>query len=1256
MILKNYDEYFFTKETPSILNNLLFIQKFLFNSTFLRKNNYLDKIFFRYFPIYSKYSRLKICYCGYFLKKKITDLDYCKKFYKTKYFSLYIRIKFLFFYNEKNKNFISKLIYKNIYFCDIPIMTNNCSFLINGIERTIVSQLYKNPSISIERIKNYDVIRVIPLYGIWLEFYRDKYRNISLSLNNSKKIPIFYFLILINFPLSYLIKLFSFYSYLLLKDGKIYILFYKGIYKLSKRYKKSNLNKINKKYYLEIKSFLYKYIYYIDAYKKNIFLNLEKNFNIFLKKYKNFNGLIKCIITKNCNKIFVSCIENYYNLNIIKEFYNISGISKTSSFNNFLLKRKKLFFSEKFFYLTSYSRIKLNKIIGSFSSRNFIDYNDIYNLIFFFINNKKILSYKIDKDSLSNKKIRGSGKQIENIFNNKIFLLKKIILKRISKKNIKTSFYLFNNKIITHSINEFFCVSQYCQFLDQNNILSEITHKRRISSISKNSCLKGKSMEVLREIHYTSYGRICPIETPEGLNIGLVNSYSLFSNLDYDYFINTPFIKIFNFNITGKIIYLKSEIDTKNKICSFNNILNINKINKFGIVRLNKKILYDTLDNVKFLDVSTLQIFSLASTMIPFLEHDDLNRALMGSNMQRQSVTGFIKSLPYVSTGLEYIPLIDLNYSFYIINKRIIYQDSKNIIITKKNNKILVFKIIDFYKYKYNNQKNIVNNNVHDLKKKINKDLCFVNDNQNTHKGFMSLGHNVITCFLSFKGYNYEDSIIISDRLSKSEYFSTLHYSTYVMKFKYSKNIKYDKKMFYIDKKNYKKISKNGFPKIGMNFEPGEIIVARVIKKNDFSKSGCDNLINVLIKNKKINYYQDFVRIDNNCSGTLYKIDYIYSDYYEEIDGNFSRKINKCYKIILKYYVKEKFKYFKKKYKKYYYNFYYNKKFYYLGKNNININIDIIIANNRIYNINKFIYPENSNLKKLKEIRFNFIKKKKLSVGDKMSGRHGNKGVISKILPIENMPYLKDGTICDMILNPLGVPTRMNVGQIFEINLGLLIFGIIERIKIYIRNRKINNIKSFLKCLNFSFKNFKKNIYDIEYYKKNITISCLPFRSINNFEIIKLSKKVFNNSLIKKFGINKTFDKVDIFDGYNGLKIENKVTFGYMYFLKLHHTSYDKIHARSIGPYSLITQQPLKGKSKMGGQRIGEMETWAFEAYGAAYILREMLTVKSDDMISREINYKNIIFGKKEKMNFFPESFNILVNELKSLCINLELL
>ncbi|MGX7586120.1 DNA-directed RNA polymerase subunit beta [Candidatus Vidania fulgoroideorum] len=1253
MIFRNFSNSCYSKDSCSIIRDLTSLQKHLFYNTFSKKYKFLDNIFARLFPLYSNCLNLKVSYCGYFLKSKNKSLSFCKIFMKTLNFSLYLRIKFSFFILKNEKFYESKIIYKNIHFCEIPYMLRNSSFIINGIERTVISQLYKNPIVSIENINDIYILRIIPIYGFWLEFYRDKRFNITISINNSKKIPLYIFLLGIGYPLVFLIKIYTFYKKIFLYKKNIYILYYKGIENLSKRYKKAPKLNIMGKDYLELKEYMYKHIYYLDVLNNNKITSLSLDSIFFFEKYKSYNKEILCLVSKGENKDFYNYLINYGSLSKIKKFYNISNINKVYSFKDFLLKRKKIFFCKKNFFLTDYSRRKLNKIIKSESSRNFIDYHDIYKIIILFKNNPNIFCRKIDKDSLSKKKIRGSGKHIENIFLKKISLLKRLIIKRISNKNLESSCYLINQKLITHSLSEFFCVSQYCQFLDQNNILSEITHKRRISYIGSNTCLKGSSMEELRKIHHSIYGRICPIETPEGSNIGLVNSFSIFSKVDNDFSIKTPYIFLNNRKIKGRVTYLKPEMEINKKFTSINNLLNDYEIKNYGITRKNNNIYYDSLLDASFMDVSSLQIFSLASMMIPFIEHDDVNRALMGSNMQRQGISGFIRSIPYVGTSLECLPFIDLKYSYLIKKKRnILYSDSKTIILKKKKNNFFLFKILDFVKYGYNNQKNIVNNFLFDFSKKLNKKYRIANDNCNTYKGSLALGHNILTAFLSFKGYNYEDSIIVSDRLVKSEVFSTLHTNIINVDTESSKgDYIYNRDIFYINKKNYKKINKKGFPKIGMYFKEGDVVIPRIINTENNFESGYDRLIKSILNKDNFNYKESFVRMDSICEGTLVKIEYIYPDYVKVSEGNKKNNPNKNINLVLKYYINVKKNYLIKKYNK---KIFYNNYFYYKGKKNFFLDLDIKLANNRISRIKSFFLDENKKLNKLKKIKLYFIKKKRLSVGDKMSGRHGNKGVISKILPIENMPFLKDGTICDMILNPLGVPTRMNVGQVYELNMGFLVFGIFERIKHYIKIRNMLKIKKFLSSINFNFDLPNCNIFDINYYKKNITVNCLPFESSNDEVINEIAKKIFNKKIIKRFNINESYDKVDIFDGFNGMKLDNKASFGYMYFMKLHHTSYDKIHARSVGPYSLITQQPLKGKSNKGGQRVGEMEVWALEAYGASYVLREMLTVKSDDITSRNTNYNNIILGENKKMNFFPETFNILVNELKSLCISID--
>ncbi|WP_458659114.1 DNA-directed RNA polymerase subunit beta [Candidatus Vidania fulgoroideorum] len=1276
----------FIRKHIKIFPPMLKIQKNSFRNLFCKKSikTNLGFVFEKLFPIFSKNNCIKINYVNIFIKKKNIKYTECLEEKSTYSFRIYIVLDY--FVLSKIYE-IKKIFRKKYLLCNIPIMLLNSSFLINGLERTVVSQLVKSPGLYFEKLKNGDVeMKLIPQKGNWIDFIIDRNKTINFRINKKKKVNIMVLFRCFKIEINDVLNSLSATRILKIENSKIFIEL--DINYLNKKIKNniyddnynivvkknSDLNLkfkkififLDKKFYDKIilseNFYIGKSIFRVNTrfnYNKFIYLNNKKTYYLrvfdFLKKNKNKFLFNSFFIKKNYN------IENSYNF-----FFNYMNPGK--SFNSKISNSyfDNVFFNKKNYYMSKYVRNKLNEKIHSISTNNFLTKEDIIKIVVFLLNFNFEDTSNSDIDSLENKRVKGIGQFIFDIFERRNYYLINNLIDRISKFDNFIDFKnLINSKILYSYIKEFFCVSQHSQFLDQNNILSEITHKRRISSIIQgNFFSKGRVSNSLRDIHFSNYGRICPIETPEGKNIGLVNSFAVFANINKNLIIETPYLKIFNQKIVKKIYYLDYFNEFKSSIIGIYNFKkNYLPFNKISIRRFSGKINYYYSGYSNFTNISSVQIFSLASLMIPFMQNNDANRALMGSNMQRQSIVSILPSFPYVSTGLENLPALDLGNLLYLKNiKDIFYIDSKRVIILKKN-RYFKYKIFNFNKFIFSNQRNIINNRINI--KKYKKNLFLINDNSNTVEGKISLGQNILAAFIVYEGYNFEDSIIVSERIAKNSYYDTLHYNEIVLDFKSKKDgvEVLNKDYFYINKNNYSKLDKKGLAIVGLYYQSGEVIAAKITPSASVRNSPEEKLITTILNKNIPKYRESFLKLNYGVNGILVKIDIIYNDKRELKEG-YKNCNPDCYSYIeiLKNYISSKICYLNNKYKKIKSYIYISDDKIYLKKKICNsLFYEILIFNNRINIIKKKI-KKFSNLKGYflgnniyKRIKLTFVSKRRLSIGDKMSGRHGNKGVVSKILPVEDMPFANDGTRCDVILNPLGIPSRMNLGQLYEINLGFIMFGIFKRLKKFIEKKNIYKIKLFLKKIGFSVKINKKYILDIEYYKKTLSFSSIPFEGACKKEIYKLTRFVFNKKLKKELLINSKCNKIRMFNGKTGLKFNNSVSFGYIYFLKLHHISYDKIHSRSIGPYSLITQQPLKGKSRTGGQRFGEMEVWALEAYGAAYILQELLTTKSDDVKGRKKNYENISLGIVQKQNYFPESFNILLNEIKSLCLNVKL-
>ncbi|MGX7589257.1 DNA-directed RNA polymerase subunit beta [Candidatus Vidania fulgoroideorum] len=1287
MILKKFINNNIFKLGKFIIPYTLEIQKKSFRMIFDKKNDfYLGNVFKEFFPIVSKDFSIKVEYNNFFVKDPlINSLD--SRFRKFNYFArFYLSLDISFFLDKKNNLFYKK-IRKNFLLCYFPVMLDSSSFLINGIERTIVSQIYKSPGIFLDKDLNNSIIRIVPNKGAWLEIMLDKRGRFFFKINKKKKMNILILLKCFNINTDKIFNSICEKTSIYILNGKVFIKFtalrnYNYKYNLYDNFGKFLSNSIRnvpksvlKKSYVLLNKRLHsniiissKFKFKNKTFKKNTKLNIKKILHL-ISENERVEIIVFNMLYKNINYNFFDSLISKKELKKEDCYKKIFQSLNPNKFSNYELSKKffyNLFLNLERYNFSKYVRELINKKINSSSNSMLITSKDIVLFIKFLI---KVKNFSVnDMDGLDNKKVRGVGNFINSLFEKKFPLLRTNFIERISKiKKMKHLNNILNNRILTSFVNEFFCTSQFSQYLDQNNILSEITHKRRVTLLGTGGLKKGMISNKARDIHFTNYGRICPIETPEGQNIGLVNSFAVMAKLDRNGFLKTSYFKLYNLKVIRKIHYLISSKEEELFICGSYNIgknLFIKRKNLF--CRKGKKIQMVKNNKVNLVDIASFQVFSIATLMIPFVEHNDANRALMGSNMLRQSIVGSLAEIPFLLTGFEKIPSHDLCYSYYFKRKGIIlYGDSKRILIEYNIKKVFIYKVIDFLKFSFSNQKNFINNKIilNFKNKIIYKNL--LNDNTNTKNGKLALGHNLLTAFIPFYGYNFEDSIIISEKVVNSDMYTSFHVneiSVDIKRNKYGVEIS-NKHAFYISKKKIGKLDGAGLMRIGTYAEPGDVLICKLTPKKRFKYSPEEKFIKSIFSTNFNNYKKSFIKVPRNIDGILSKITFIDRKGIRVEDGNKKKKNTLVFnrKILKKFLFKRFLKNFKIKYN-------IPSKNIIIFKNKIICNIllkkkpfyNLIILNNRILNLfeklkiskKKVSFRLNSDTER--KIIFTIFSKRRLQIGDKMSGRHGNKGVISKILPTEDMPYLNDGTPCDLILNPLGVPSRMNLGQLLELNFGLILFILIERINKYINENEHKKIKNIFNKINPDLKinYYKKNI---NYYKNKISILSLPFEGAGENELNDLSNKIINNKNLIKFKFNFFKNKLKLKNGYDGIFFKDYVSVGYMYFLKLHHIAHEKIHARSIGPYSLVTQQPLKGRSRLGGQRFGEMEVWALEAYGAAYTLQEMITIKSDDIKGREINYENISFGKNNRKFNIPESFKILLKEIKCLCLNIEL-
>ena len=736
-----------------------------------------------------------------------------------------------------------------------------------------------------------------------------------------------------------------------------------------------------------------------------------------------------------------------------------------------------------------------------------------------------------DIDHLGNRRIRCVGELLQNQFRIGLTRLERVVRERmtIQDLDVVTPQTLINTKPITSSIREFFGSSQLSQFMDQTNPLSELTHKRRISALGPGGLSRERAGFEVRDIHYTHYGRLCPVESPEGPNIGLISALSSFAIIDEYGFIETPYRKVVDGVVTDEVVYMPADEEDKYIIAQASEPLDEN--NRFVKdrirVRIREEITLADRDKVNFVDVSPKQLVSVAAAMIPFLEHDDVKRSLMGSNMQRQAVPLLMPEAPIVGTGMEYRAAKDSGITVTAKNAGVVERvTADEIIIRNSKDELDKYKL---RKFKRTNGGTCINQRPVVVRGERVKAGDLIADGPSTKNGEMALGRNVLIAFTTWEGYNYEDAVLINERLVKEDVYTSIHIEEYDCECRDTKlgPEEITRDIPNVGDDGLKDLDENGIIRIGAEVRPGDILVGKVTPKGETELTAEERLLRAIFGEKAREVRDTSLRVPHGEGGTIVDIKIFTRDNSDEL-GPGVNQIIRCY----------------------------------------------------------------------------IAQKRKISVGDKMAGRHGNKGVISRILPEEDMPFMPDGTPVDIVLNPLGVPSRMNLGQVLEVHLGMA-----------------------AKALGWK-------------------VATPVFDGATDEEI---------RELLKQAGLRED-GKTTLYDGRTGDAFDHPVTVGVMYMLKLHHLVDDKIHARSTGPYSLVTQQPLGGKAQFGGQRFGEMEVWALEAYGAAYTLQEMLTVKSDDVVGRVKTYEAIVKGENVPEPGVPEGFKVLIKELQSLGLDVRLL
>ncbi|WP_375168760.1 DNA-directed RNA polymerase subunit beta [Sneathia sanguinegens] len=1044
----------------------------------------------------------------------------CKRRGKT--YSGQLKVKFTL----KNKD--GEIPSEFVHFGEIPIMTDKGSFIINGAERVVVSQLHRAPGITFNKEmdmqtgKDLFVGKIIPYKGTWLEFEVDKKDVLNVKIDRRKKVPATVFMKAIEFFHDNIEIMSEFFEEKTIDLTEIYKYHKDEMLSVIKSKLEGSFSREDK-IDGETGEFIVEIGKRIGETTIQRLIDLkEPSIQIWEVKPEDIPlaNSIQLDLTRDSDE---AVVEIYRKL-------RPGDLVTVSSAKQLIIP---MFTNVQRYDLANVGRYKINKRLklNLPDTDVVLKKEDVVATVNYI---KKLISgngVTDDIDNLSNRRVRGVGELLAiQIKGGMIKLAKMAKEKMTTIQDLKALSVqsLLNTKPLNALILEFFGSGQLSQFMDQSNPLSELTHKRRISALGPGGLSRDRAGFEVRDVHNSHYGRICPIETPEGPNIGLIASLSTYGKVNKYGFIETPYVKVENGVANfDKIEYLGADEEEGLFIAQADT-----PIDEEGRLLTNPVCRYDdeivTIDKTKvdLMDVSPKQLVSVSAALIPFLEHDDANRALMGSNMQRQAVPLLKTEAPLVGTGLE--RKVAINSGAVICSKAsgiVTAVDAKKIIVTDKKGKEYLHRLLNFEKSNQSmclHQKPIV-----DLNEKVKKGQILA-DGPATSGGDLALGKNILIAFIPWEGYNYEDAILISERLRKDDVLTSLHVEEFDIESRTTKlgDEEITREIPNVSEDALRNLDEHGIIRVGAYVKPDDILVGKVTPKGETEPPAEEKLLRAIFGDKAKDVRDTSLRLPHGVKGTVVEV----LELSKENGDDLKAGVNKL-------------------------------------------------------------------------IRIYVAEKRKITVGDKISGRHGNKGIVSRILPVEDMPHLEDGTPVDICLNPLGVPSRMNIGQVLEVHLGLALGKL----------------------------------------KKHI--STPVFDGASEEEV---------KDMLEKAGFNRT-GKVKLIDGRTGQPFDSEITVGYMYILKLHHLVEDKMHARAIGPYSLVTQQPLGGKAQFGGQRLGEMEVWALEAYGASNVLQEMLTVKSDDINGRTKSYEAIVKGQPMPEADAPESFKVLMKEFQSLGLDINL-
>ncbi|MBV41348.1 MAG: DNA-directed RNA polymerase subunit beta [Rhodospirillaceae bacterium] len=1318
-----------------------------------RPDSGLQAVFKSVFPIsdFSESSSLE--FVKYELEPPKYDVEECRQRGMTFAAPLKVTLRLIVFEVDPDTGSKSVLDIKeqDVYMGDMPLMTDSGTFVVNGTERVIVSQMHRSPGVFFDHDKGKThssgkflfAARIIPYRGSWLDFEFDAKDIVYVRIDRRRKLPVTTLLFALGmsaeeilehfyrtvgfkwdkkrsgwrtpFDLDRLRGLKLIHDLVNAADGKVVA---EAGTKMTPRLGRKLKEKGVKEQLVSSEELLGRYVAVDIINEKTGEVYVEAGEELQQEKDKDNIAILEeagvaVIPTLDIDHVNIgpymrntmALDKNTAYEKALVEIYRVMRPGEPPTLETAEALFKSLFFDNERYDLSAVGRVKISARLGldGDDSLRTLRREDILAVIKTLVELKDGHGDIDDIDHLGNRRVRSVGELMENQYRVGLLRMERAIRERMSSVEIDTVMPhdLINAKPAAAAVREFFGSSQLSQFMDQTNPLSEITHKRRLSALGPGGLTRERAGFEVRDVHPTHYGRICPIETPEGPNIGLINSLATYARVNKYGFIESPYRQVAGGKLTAEVTYLSAMEEGKYIIAQANATINARDRLTDDLVSCRQAgdFIVTPPENVEYIDVSPKQLVSVAAALIPFLENDDANRALMGSNMQRQAVPLLQPEAPLVGTGMEEVVARDSGVTIVARRSGIVEQvDAHRIVVRATEETDLSRSGVDIYnllKFQRSNQNTCINQRP---LVKVGDEVRsgdIIGDGPSTDLGELALGRNVLVAFMPWGGYNFEDSILISERIVRDDVFTSIHIDEFEVMARDTKlgQEEITRDIPNVGEEALKNLDEAGIVYIGAEVHPGDILVGKITPKGESPMTPEEKLLRAIFGEKASDVRDTSLKLPPGVAGTVVEVR-VFSRYgvdkderalaierdeierlakdrddeFEILERNTFDRLKSllmgCLIVSAPKGIKTGGKISEAVLADMSHGQWWR-----IGLKDARAMADIEQLNKQFQDARAHLMARFENkVEKLqggdelppgvmKMVKVFVAVKRKLQPGDKMAGRHGNKGVISKIVPIEDMPHLEEGGSVDIVLNPLGVPSRMNVGQILETHLGWACAGLGRQIGEVLdkvqAGGKVADLKKTLKGV-YGKPIFDGLIADLDdrevvelggNLSTGIPVATPVFDGANEAQIVEM---------LEQAGLDAS-GQVTLIDGRTGETFDRKITVGYIYMLKLHHLVDDKIHARSIGPYSLVTQQPLGGKAQFGGQRFGEMEVWALQAYGAAYTLREMLTVKSDDVAGRTKVYESIVRGDDTFEAGIPESFNVLVKELKALCLNVEL-